>query len=353
MKRSLALVLLLVLSCGLLLTACGGGGETRGDQMSLYILNWGDYIDEDKLEEFRAGHPEIDVHYETMTSNEEMLVQLQSPNCIYDVCFPSDYTITKLLKLDLLQKLDLSKLSNYDNTDPRFLSLEFDPDNEYSVPYMWGTVGILYNKTMVQEPVDSWSILWDERYSKQILMYDSVRDSMAVALKKLGYSLNTTNKDEIAAAEAELTAQKPLVLAYGTDDLRDKMINGNAALAVVYSGDAIAAIAENPDLDYVVPMEGSNIWFDNVVLTKSSKNVEAAHIFIDWLLDAEVAAANTEWIGYSSPNRAAMEIIPAEMRDDPIYNPAQDVIDRCEAFIDLGDAMKDYNDAWLRIKAAQ
>lgn len=223
MKRSLALVLLLVLSCGLLLTACGGGGETEGDQMSLYILNWGDYIDEDKLEEFRAGHPEIDVHYETMTSNEEMLVQLQSPNCIYDVCFPSDYTITKLLKLDLLQKLDLSKLSNYDNTDPRFLSLEFDPDNEYSVPYMWGTVGILYNKTMVQEPVDSWSILWDERYSKQILMYDSVRDSMAVALKKLGYSLNTTNKDEIAAAEAELTAQKPLVLAYGTDDLRDKM----------------------------------------------------------------------------------------------------------------------------------
>ena len=353
MKRSLALVLLLVLSCGLLLTACGGGGETEGDQMSLYILNWGDYIDEDKLEEFRAEHPEIDVHYETMTSNEEMLVQLQSPNCIYDVCFPSDYTITKLLKLDLLQKLDLSKLSNYDNTDPRFLSLEFDPDNEYSVPYMWGTVGILYNKTMVQEPVDSWSILWDERYSKQILMYDSVRDSMAVALKKLGYSLNTTNKDEIAAAEAELTAQKPLVLAYGTDDLRDKMINGNAALAVVYSGDAIAAIAENPDLDYVVPMEGSNIWFDNVVLTKSSKNVEAAHIFIDWLLDAEVAAANTEWIGYSSPNRAAMEIIPAEMRDDPIYNPAQDVIDRCEAFIDLGDAMKDYNDAWLRIKAAQ
>ncbi len=353
MKRSLALVLLLVLSCGLLLTACGGGGETEGDQMSLYILNWGDYIDEDKLEEFRAEHPEIDVHYETMTSNEEMLVQLQSPNCIYDVCFPSDYTITKLLKLDLLQKLDLSKLSNYDNTDPRFLSLEFDPDNEYSVPYMWGTVGILYNKTMVQEPVDSWSILWDERYSKQILMYDSVRDSMAVALKKLGYSLNTTNKDEIAAAEAELTAQKPLVLAYGTDDLRDKMINGNAALAVVYSGDAIAAIAENPDLDYVVPTEGSNIWFDNVVLTKSSKNVEAAHIFIDWLLDAEVAAANTEWIGYSSPNQAAMEIIPAEMRDDPIYNPAQDVIDRCEAFIDLGDAMKDYNDAWLRIKAAQ
>ena len=143
------------------------------------------------------------------------------------------------------------------------------------------------------------------------------------------------------------------MLACGTDDLRDKMINGNAALAVVYSGDAIAAIAENPDLDYVVPTEGSNIWFDNVVLTKSSKNVEAAHIFIDWLLDAEVAAANTEWIGYSSPNQAAMEIIPAEMRDDPIYNPAQDVIDRCEAFIDLGDAMKDYNDAWLRIKAAQ
>jgi spermidine/putrescine-binding protein len=317
--------------------------------MKLYVLSWGDYIDEDVLAEFKDAHPEIEMYYDTTTSNEEMLIQVQNDSSIYDLCVPSDYTISKMVKMDLLQPLDFSQIPNFENIDPAFLGKEFDPENIYSIPYMWGTVGIVYNKTMVSEPVDSWEILWDPDYSKQIIMYDSIRDSMAVALKKLGYSLNSTDPAQIAQAEAELIRQKPLVLAYLVDDVRERMISGSAAFGVMYGGDAIYCIEENSDLEYVIPKEGSNIWFDNVVLLKRSQNTEAAHIFIDYLCDAEVAKRNSEYIGYSTPNGAAMDMMD-DWKQDPIFNPPKEVVDRCEAFVDLGDAISLYNDAWLRIK---
>ena len=351
MKRKLALVLA-VLVMAASLVACGDAGSGTEKTMSLYVLNWGDYIDEDMLEAFREEYPEIDVHYNTMTSNEEMIIQLQSPDCVYDICFPSDYVITKLISQDLLAEIDTSKLSNYGNIDSRFLNLEFDPENKYSVPYHWGTVGILYNTTMVDEPVDSWSILWDEKYADQIYMYDSVRDSMMVALMLLGYDMNTTDEAQIAEAEALLTQQKPLVKAYGTDDLRDRLISENGAMAVVYSGDAIAAIAENPDLAYVVPKEGSNVWYDNMIIPKTSKNQEAAYLFMDYLLRADVAAANAEYIGYSTPNKAALELLDEELVNDEVFNVPQDVLDRCDSFTDLGEAESLYLDAWVRIKAS-
>ncbi len=199
--------------------------------------------------------------------------------------------------------------------------------------------------------MDSWDVLWNEKYADQIYMYDSVRDSMMVALTKLGYSGNTTDAGQIAEAEALLKRQKPLVAAYGTDDLRDRMIAGSSALAVTYSGDAYAAIIENPDLAYCVPDEGSNIWFDNMVIPRSSKNKDAAYLFIDYLLRAEVAAANADYIGYSTPNAAAMELLDAEMVDDEVFNPGQDVIARCTAFVDLGEYEKLYHEAWTRLKA--
>jgi len=350
LKKKFALVLALMLLAATLV-GCGGGSGTE-TTMSLYVLNWGDYIDEDMLEAFRQEYPEIDVHYNTMTSNEEMIIQLQSPDCVYDICFPSDYVITKLIAQDLLAEIDTSKLTNYGNIDPRFLHLEFDPDNKYSVPYHWGTVGILYNTTMVSEPVDSWSILWDEKYADQIYMYDSVRDSMMVALTRLGYDINTTNEAEIAEAEALLVEQKPLVKAYGTDDLRDRMISGNGAMAVVYSGDAIAAIAENPDLAYAVPMEGSNEWYDNMIIPKTSKNQEAAYLFMDYLLRADVAAANAEYIGYSTPNKAAMDLLDEELVNDEVFNVPDEILDRCDTFTDLGEAEQIYLKAWTRLKAS-
>lgn len=327
--------------------------EAPTEEMELNILNWGDYIDDEVLEDFQLEYPNINVTYEMMSSNEEMLTLLQSGGSVFDVCFPSDYTIAKMRTLDLLSEIDHSQLSNLDNIDERFLNLSFDPGNVYSIPYHWGTVGILYNTTLVNEPVDSWSLLWDTRYKKQIFMYDSVRDSMAIALLRLGYSINSTDAAELKEAADTLIQQKPLVQAYGIDDLRDKMISGAGAFAVVYSGDAIDAMDQNESLDYAVPKEGSNVWFDNVIITKNSQNKTAAHIFINYLLRADVAARNAQFIGYSTPNQAAMEQLPAELVENIVFNPPEDVLARCEMFEDVGDAMNLYNEEWLRIKAAK
>ena len=344
-KKVVCLVLAL---CLLLPAMIGCGGK---NSVTLNVLNWGDYIDTELLRQFEK-ETGVNVKYTTMTSNEEMLVKLSSPDCIYDLCFPSEYTIEKLMAQNLLAEINKENIPNLANIDERFLDLSFDPGNKYSIPYMWGTVGILYNTTMVTEPVDSWKILWDEKYSGQILMYDSVRDTIGVTLVMLGYDINTRNPDEVAAAEKALIEQKPLVRAYLTDDIKMEMINGNAAFGVVYSGDAVACIAENPDLAYAVPKEGSNVWFDNVIIPKTSQHQAEAEQLINFLCDAQVAAQNSEYIGYSTPNKAALAIMGGDYADDPTYNPPQDVLDRCTVFRDLGDFISVFSDAWTRVKAA-
>ena len=348
MKTKLALLLVLLMVASMV---CAGCGESA-DVVTINVLNWGDYIDEDLIGQF-TEETGIKVKYTTMANNEEMLVKLQSPDCIYDVCFPSDYIIEKLVGQNLLHELDKSNIPNMVNIDERFLNLSFDPDNKYSVPYMWGTVGILYNTTMVTEPVTSWSILWDEKYSQQIFMYDSIRDTIGVALLYLGRSINTRDEADIAAARDALIAQKPLVLAYLGDNIKESMINGEGALAVVYSGDAIWCMDPeegNPDLAFAVPDEGSNVWFDNVVIPATSQHTAEAEAFINFLCDAEVAKANTEYIGYSTPNKAAMALLDASYTENETYNPPQAVLDRCEIFHDLGDFINVYNDAWSDIK---
>ena len=257
----------------------------------------------------------------------------------------------RLIQKDLLHELNKDNIPNLQYIDERFLDLDFDPENKYSVPYMWGTVGILYNTTMVQEPVTSWDILWDETYADQILMYDSIRDTIGVALMKLGYSINTRNEADIQAAEEALIAQKPIVQAYLGDPIKDRLISGGAAMGIVYSGDAMWCMYENPDLAYAVPETGSNLWFDNIIIPKTSDNTEAAEAFINFLCDPEVAAQNAEYIGYSTPNAAALEILGEEYINDPTYNPPQELLDKCEIFHDLGDFITVYNDAWNRIKA--
>lgn len=336
----------LVLALSLPLFACGGGSK-----VTLNVLNWGDYIDPALLRQFE-DETGISVKYTTMTSNEEMLVKLASPDNIYDVCFPSDYIIEKLIADDLLYKIDQANIPNLKNIDSRFLDLSFDPGNQYSVPYMWGTVGILYNTTMVTDPVDSWNILWDEKYAGEILMYDSMRDTIGITLKKLGYDINTRNEEDILAAQEALIAQKPLVRAYLTDDIKMELINGNAAMGVVYSGDAVYCISENPDLAYVVPKEGSNVWFDNIIIPKTSQHTAEAEKFINFLCDAKVAAQNSDYIGYSTPNAAALALMGSDYIDDPTYNPPQDVLDRCQIYHDLGDFVKVFSDAWTKVKAA-
>lgn len=344
-KKIVCLALALALSLSLF--ACGGGSG----KVTLNVLNWGDYIDPELLRQFE-DETGISIKYTTMTSNEEMLVKLASADNIYDVCFPSDYLIEKLVADDLLYAINKTNIPNLSNIDPRFLDLSFDPGNKYSVPYMWGTVGILYNTTMVTDPVDSWNILWDEKYAGQILMYDSMRDTIGITLKKLGLDINTRNEADILAAQEALIAQKPLVRAYLTDDIKMELINGSAAMGVVYSGDAVYCISENPDLAYVVPKEGSNVWFDNIIIPKTSKHTAEAEQFINFLCDAKVAAQNSDYIGFSTPNAAALALMDPAYAADPTYNPPQDVLDRCQIFQDLGDFVKVFSDAWTKVKAA-
>jgi spermidine/putrescine-binding protein len=350
MRKKAALLLALLMCVSLAVAGCGG----NSGKVTINVLNWGDYIDEDLLDQF-TEQTGIEVKYTTMANNEEMLVKLQSPDCIYDVCFPSDYIIEKLIAQNLLHELDKSNIPNLSNIDERFLNLGFDPDNKYSVPYMWGTVGILYNTTMVDDPVDSWSILWNEKYAQKILMYDSMRDTIAVALLYLGKDINTRDAADIAAAQQALIDQKPLVLAYLGDSIKESMINGEAAFAVVYSGDAIWCSDPeegNPDLAYAVPNEGSNVWFDNIVIPKTSQHTAEAEAFINFLCDAQVAKQNTEYIGYSTPNAEALKLLDSSYIDNPTYNPPQEVLDRCALFHDLGDFVSAYEEAWNNVKLA-
>lgn len=343
--KKIALLLVIVFAAAMLFGCAGGGKKT------LYVLNWGDYIDEALLDRFEE-ETGIEVNYTTMASNEEMLIKLQSKDTIYDVCFPSDYIVEKLIAEDLLHELNKENIPNLKNIDEKFLNLSFDPGNKYSVPYMWGTVGIMYNKTMVTEPVTSWDILWDEDYAGEIFMYDSIRDTIGLTLIKLGHSINTRDEAHILEAQEALIAQKPLVKAYLGDAIKDSMIAGEGALSVVYSGDAVWCTDEeegNADLAYAVPEEGSNIWFDNIIIPKASDNTDAAEAFINFLCDAEVAKQNTEYIGYSTPNKAALELMDPEWLENEIYNPPAEVIERCEVFHDLGEFTEVYSKAWDKI----
>lgn len=338
---------MLVLTVFLLITGC-----SNTQQPTLKVYNWGDYIDEDVIKDFEKEYG-IKVIYDTFATNEDMYVKLKSGGGNYDVAIPSDYMIKKMINEGMLAKVDLKNVPNYKEIDNQFKNLSYDPKNQYSVPYMWGTVGIIYNKTMVKEPVDSWQILWNPKYSKQILMMDSQRDSIGVALKSLGYSLNTKNDQELAKAKQKLIQQKPLVLAYVVDEVKDKMIGGEAALAVVWSGDAMYMKKQNPDLEYIVPQEGSNLWFDAMVIPKTSKHKKEAELFINYLCRPEVAYRNADYIGYATPIPAAKAKLPADVRNDKQGYPDQKQLENCEVFDDLSDSLAKYDKIWTEIKAAQ
>ncbi len=264
MKKIVSLLLVFVFVTSML-AGCAGGGE---EQVTLNVYNWGDYIDESILEDFEA-ETGIKINYEMFATNEDMYVKLKQGGTKYDIAFPSDYMIEKMKNEDMLHKIDMEKVPNYSLIMDEFKGLEFDPNEEYSVPYMWGTVGILYNKSMVSDPVDSWDILWDEKYAGNILMMDSQRDTLMVALKKLGYSMNTRSVEELEAAKQALIEQKPLVLAYVGDNVVDMMLSGEAAMSVLWSGQAIQIMMEQDGFEYAYPKEGTNLWFDSIVIPKN------------------------------------------------------------------------------------
>ncbi len=336
-------IMVFILIIGLIFTGC----EDKKPTINVY--NWGDYIDPSVIKDFEKEF-NVKVNYNTFATNEDMYVSIKKGGTSYDVAFPSDYMIERMINEGMLEKINKENIPNLKYIEDRFLDLEFDPNNDYSVPYMWGTFGIIYNKNMVSEKVDSWDILWDEKYKDQILMLDSQRDSIAVALKKLGYSMNSRNIDELEEAKEELIKQKPLVYAYVGDEVKDMMVGEEAALAVVWSGDAVAMIRENDNLEYVIPKEGSNLWFDNMVIPKTSKNKELAEQFINFMNRPEIAARNTDYIGYSTPNYKAMELLPEDIINSKVAYPTDEEIGDVEIFKDPKDIIKVYDEIWLEIK---
>lgn len=275
----------------------------------LRVYNAGEYMDLSLLDKFEKQY-NCTVVYETFESNEMMYTKLASGET-YDVLVPSDYMIERLIKEEYLQALDWKKIPNSKNLLPEVQNKDYDPGNRYSCPYFWGTVGILYNKNVVsQEDLDKegWNILCDEKYKGDLYMYDSERDSFMIALKALGYSMNTKNLDEIQQAYEWLIRQRDTMdPIYAGDDVIDNMISGNKAMAVVYSGDASYIISENPELGYYTPQQGTNTWYDAMVITKDCNEVDLAHEFINFMLDDENALSNTEEVGYTSTVKSAFE----------------------------------------------
>ncbi len=351
MRRLIPFIMAISFTLSLILSGCAGN-EAEGDNV-LYVYNWGEYIDPDVLTMF-TEETGIEVVYDEYETNEIMYPKIEAGAVNYDLVCPSDYMINKMIDNDLLQEIDFSNIPNRKNIGDEYWSLSegFDPGNRYSVPYVWGTVGILYNKTMVSDKVDSWGILLNEKYKDEILMQDSVRDAFMVAERYLGYSMNTVDEDELQEAKELLQHQKSLVQAYVVDQVRDKMIGNEAAIGVIYSGEAIYTQRENPDLEYVIPKEGTNLWIDSWVIPKNAKHKENAEKFIDFLCRPDIAYLNFDYITYSTPNIPARDLIEDEdIRNSPIAFPDLSLYE-LETYKCLGEkADRHLNDLWREVKS--
>ena len=323
-------------------------------QGKLVVFNWEDYINEEVIRLFEE-ETGIRVEYKNFTLNEDMMVQVRTSPGIFDVVFPSDYAIERMIAEDLVQPIDFDKVPNAAQILDWLQNPDYDPGHKYSVPYMWGTVGILYDTTKVDEPITSWGQLFSEKYKDQVFMLDSPRDTLGIALKYLGYSVNSKNPAEIQEATNLLIEQKQkgIVKAYQVDETKDKMVAGEATLALVWSGDAQYAINLNPNLAYVVPKEGSNVWVDGMVITKTAPNPDAAHAFIDFLSRPEIAVMNVEYIEFSTPNQGAIDLMGEDYTDNPNLNPGMDIIENCEFFHDNHDVKVLYDTFWGMVKNAK
>ena len=346
-------------------SASGNSGDSAasGDAGELYVYNWGEYIDETVIDEFEE-ETGIKVVYDLFETNEEMYPVIEAGGIAYDAVCPSDFMIQKMREHDLLAEINFDNVPNIDQIDPLYMELSksFDPENKYAVPYTWGTIGILYNKERLQElgvPAPTkWADLWDERLSGEILMQDSVRDAFMVALKKDGYSMNSANEDELQQAKQDLVDQKPLVQAYVIDQVRDKMIGGEAAVGVIYSGemlyiqDEVANLGLDYELEYVIPEEGTNLWLDSWVIPKNAKNKENAEKWIDFLCRPEIAKANFEYITYPTPNKGAFELLDEDLQNNKAVFPDIDSLNNSEVYEYLGDETDNiYNELWKEIKS--
>ena len=325
------------------IAGCGNSSGTDSRE-ALRVYNAGEYIDKTTITDFEKEF-NFRVVYEEFDSNEEMYDHVAGNPGWYDVLVPSDYTIDRLIQEDRLAKMNPEKISNIAHIAPQYLNPKYDPGNDYSVPYMVGTLGILYNKKRVAAPVDSWSVLWDSQYSGDILLWDSMRDTIGPALKMLGFSMNSNDDRELAQARERLMSQRMMV-QFGGDEIRDMMVADEGTLAVAYSGDAKTAVDENPNLAYVIPNEGSNKWVDGFVILKDSKHIEAAENFINFMCRPNIAIRNMTKTGYTSP----VFSVWGEFSGNPIMFPAEEELGRCEPFLYNGEAAQKYERLWAEVR---
>ena len=329
------------------------GSDASSDKV-LNLYNWGDYLDPDLMTKF-TKETGYQISYETFDSNEAMYTKIKQGGTSYDLAVPSDYMIQKMKRENLLLPLDHSKLTGLKNYDPRFMNLSFDRRNKYSLPYFWGTLGIIYNDKIVDgKDVQHWDDLWSPKFRNQILLVDSARDALGVALITQHKSVNTKSVADLAAAQAKLEALMPSVKAIIADEIKMYMAQNEAGLAVTYSGEAAEAIDNNPHLHYVVPSEGSNLWFDNIVMPKTAKHKEAAYAFLNFMSEPKNAAQNAEYIGYATPNAKAKALLPKAVRNDPQFYPSNETIKNLQVYDDLGQKWTErYNDAFLEFKMSK
>lgn len=347
-KKLLALTMTIV-TC-LYLTSCSLISKSKQEATNncIFVYNWGSYIDPELLTKFEA-ETNIKVIYETFNTNEDLYVKLTNSSNKYDVIVPSDYMVERLILEKLIQPLDYTLLDNAKYINAEFKHASYDPGNLYSIPFFWGTVGILYNPDMVSDSVKGWDILFNPKYKGNIIMLDSSRDNMLIALRQRGFSANSTNLAELKLAKKDLMQQFPLVYAYLVDQAKDHMINEECALAVLYSGDALDAIQENQKLRYFIP-DNSNIWTDAMCIPKNANNVLGAHAFINFMLRPENMAKNAEAVGYAIPQDAAKKLLPLETQEDTNAYPPLSKLEGLENFRHIGEWQTVYDEYMQDIK---
>ena len=318
----------------------------------LNIFNWEDYFGETTLEDFEEIFG-VKINLYTFEDEDYMISALSTNPGKYDIVIASDSTVKELIEMKQLAKLDKSHIPNIKNLDPDFLNLSFDPGNEYSIPYLWGTTGIAYNRSAVKENVKSWSILWDNNYSGRIILLNNKDEVIATALKYLGYSINTKNLSQLREAETLLLKQKPLIQGYADPITTiDKLINGEVVIAHCYSGDAYTAADENPNISYVIPKEGSPIWIDNLVIPADSPHKYTAEVFINYILEPKVIANITNYQWYANPNKAAEKYVNKSILEEPGIYPPKDILEKCEYFETLDATIySEHNRIWSELQS--
>lgn len=331
--------------------------------ISINVYNWGEYISTGAEEGTLDVNSEfekltgIKVNYTNYATNEELYAKLKGGGATYDVIIPSDYMISKMIKENLIQPLDMNNIPNFEYIMENFRNQAYDPENAYSVPYTWGTVGIIYNKSIIDinpEDVD-WDLLWNEDYTDQILMFDNPRDAFAIGELIMGYSLNTESSEELENVARKLTQQKKIVQAYVMDEIFDKMGAGDALIAPYYAGDALTILEENEDLDFVVPKSGTNLFIDAMCIPTSARQKEAAEMYINFMCEPDIAFANIDYICYSTPHQKAYDMLDEDIRESHISYPDSDFIaNKTSVFVNLSDdANLKMQNLWTEMKSAE